>query len=349
MRYHVRTPDLLDAGAALRSIWAANLPVRGALDDKLRWFYLDGPHGAGRAFLLHDGPGAGAPIGAAGLGVRALWLRDRPLRAALFADLAIAPAHRSGLPALALVRAVRSHVREAFDLGYGFPNAKAVAVYRRGGYRPLGEVRRYVRVLRPGAYLARRPGARLPARVAAALADRALAAIDRARARLARRFELTWLDAFDARFDRLWEEGRHLAPIACERTAALLTWRFARQPGHRHRIAALRDRRARRLRAYAVLREEGEGVRIADLYGAGLPELDALLRLLLPALHDEGHASALFQFLGAPAVPAVLARHGFTRRPGGRMVALAIGDRLAGEPAIADPACWYLTDLDEDQ
>src|SRR5690606_765246 len=85
-------PSLRGAGAALRSIWAANLPVRGALDDKLRWFYLDGPHGAGRAFLLHDGPGAGAPIGAAGLGVRALWLRDRPLRAALFADLAIAPA-----------------------------------------------------------------------------------------------------------------------------------------------------------------------------------------------------------------------------------------------------------------
>jgi hypothetical protein len=348
MSYHVQTPDLGEPPDELLSIWAANLPVRGAPEAKLRWFYCDGPYGAGRAFLLHAGHERGAPVGSAGLGVRKLWLRDRPLRAALFADLAVDRAHRSGLPALALVRAVRHHVGEAFDLGYGFPNAKAAAVYHRGGYRQLGDMRRYVRVLRTGPYLARHLREPLLARAAATVADRVLAAVDRTRARLIRRFELAWPGAFDPRFDALWEEGRHLAPIACERTAPLLTWRFARQPGHRYRIATLIDRATRRLRAYAVVRVEDQAAELADLYGAGLAELDALLRLLLPALYDLGCGSASFRFLGAPAVPALLARHGFARRPELRMVALAAGDRMAGEPAIADPASWFLTDLDED-
>ncbi len=253
MGYDVRSPEVADAREAMLAIWAANLKVRGAPETRLAWFYCDGPHGAGRAFLLHDGHDRDLPVGAAGLGVRRLWLRDRPLHAGLFADLAVERAHRSGLPALALVRAVRRHVGEAFDLGYGFPNAKAVAVYQRGGYRRLGEMRRYTRVLRTRPYLARHLRESFLVRVAAAVADRALAAADRTRARLVRRFELSWIDAFDPRFDRLWEEGRQLAPIACERTAALLTWRFLRQPGHRYRIATLIDRATRRLRAYAVV------------------------------------------------------------------------------------------------
>lgn len=348
MGYLVRSPDVLDAREALVSIWSANLTVHGAPEERLRWFYCDGPHGAGQAFLLHAGDERAAPIGSAGLGVRTLWLRDRPLRAALFADLAVERAHRSGLPALALVRAAQRQVSEAFDLGYGYPNGKAAAIYQRAGYRHLGDLRRYARVLRTGSYLAQRFPEPILARAAGAVVDRALALVDRARALLVRSYELAWIDAFDPRFDVLWEEGRHLAPIACERTAALLAWRFTRQPGHRYRIATLIDRRTRRLRAYAVVRDGGPAAELADLYGAGIVELDALLALLVPALYERGFRAASFRFLGVPAVTALLARHGFTRRPETRMVALAVGGRLAGEPALVDPGAWYLTDLDED-
>jgi hypothetical protein len=348
MGYLVRTPDVAEARDAMLSIWATNLSVRGAPEARLRWFYSDGPHGPGWAFLLHTGDPREAPVGVAGLGIRRLWLGDRPLHAGLFADLAIERAHRSGLPALALVRAVRRHVADQLDLGYGFPNHKAVAIYRRAGYHQLGEMQRYVRVLRSGPYVARRVRPPALACAAAAVADLAIAAYDRARARLVRGFELTWIHAFDPRFDGLWAEGRHLAPIACERTEALLTWRFLRQPGHRYRIATLLDRRTRRLRAYAVVRVDTPVPELSDLYGAGLGELDALLRLLLPALSALGHGSVTLRFLGTPALPALLARHGFRLRPERRMVALALGDRLAGEPAVTDPAAWYLTDLDED-
>ena len=353
MSYRIQLTDAREARDHLVPIWTANLTVVGPPDAKLRWFYCDGPHGPGRAFLIHSECGQAAPIGAAGVGVRTLRFGDRPLRAALFADLAIERGHRSGLPALALVRAVKHHVDRSFDLGYGFPNDKAVAVYRRCGYRQLGEMQRFVRVLRVGTQLARRaprlPLAPVVARGAAAIADRALAAITRARARGAqRRFMLAWLDAFDGRFDELWRESRSLAPIACERTAALLAWRFGRQPGHRYRIAALIERATDRLCAYAVVRDAGPAVELADLFGAGLLELDVLLRCLLPALYDTGAESVSFRFLGTPRIVGLLAHHGFTRRSGTRVVTISVGAQLEGEPALIDPASWFLTDLDED-
>ena len=353
MTYRIELTDVREARDHLVPIWTANLSVVGSPDAKLSWFYCDGPHGPGRAFLIHAEQEPATPIGTAGVGVRVLRFGDRPLRAALFADLAVERAYRSGLPALALVRAVKHHVNESFDLGYGFPNTKAVAVYRRCGYRQLGELQRFARVLRVGPHLARRmpkvPLAPVLARGAGALADLALVAATRVRARGAhRRFALVWLDAFDGRFDELWRESRGLAPIACERTSAFLTWRFGRQPGHLYRIAALIERSTDRLCAYAVLREAEQSVELSDLFGAGLLELDVLLRCLLPALHDTRADSVTFRFLGTPRLTGLLEHHGFARRPDTRVVMLSIGTRLGSDPAPIDPASWYLTDLDED-
>ncbi|HWU88746.1 MAG TPA: hypothetical protein VN253_15875 [Kofleriaceae bacterium] len=353
MTYRIQLTDAREARDHLLPIWRTNLAVVGPPDAKLRWFYSDGPHGPGRAFLIYPERERAAPIGAAGVGVRALRFGDRSLRAALFADLAVERAHRSGLPAIALVRAVKHHVSESFDLGYGFPNAKAVAIYRRVGCRQLGEMQRFVRVLRVGRHLGRRvlhvPLAPLVARGAGAIADRALAAVTSIRARgIYRQFALAWLDEFDGRFDELWRESRNLAPIAGERTAALLAWRFGRQPGHHYRIAALIERSTERLCAYAVVRDGPLAIELTDLFGVGLLEIDVLLRCLLPALYDTGAPSVSFRFLGTPRLVALLRRHGFTRRPEALAVTLSFGADLAAEPALIDPASWFLTDLDQD-
>jgi hypothetical protein len=348
MGYHVRLTDVREARERLLPIWAENLPIRGELDDKLRWFYCDGPHGPGHAFVVQPERASETLVGSAGIGARTFRFHGRTLRAALFADLAIAPSHRSGFPALALVRAVKRHTHEVFDLGYGFPNAKAEAVYRRSGYRQLGERRRYVRVLRTGSYLQRRLRVPALARAAATVADRALAAVTRVQTWPTRsRFELTWQDTFDGRFDRLWQAS-YLAPIMCERTSAFLRWRFGQHPGHRYRIAALTDRRTAELRAYAVVRDSGGVAELVDLFGLNIHALDALLSALVPALYDAGFTSASFQFLGTREIPELLARHHFTQRLGGRMVALAISPRMLDALPLADPHSWFLTDLDED-
>ncbi len=347
MSYRVEATDVLDARDAILPIWADNLPIHGPLDEKLRWFYCENPHGRGTGFVLRS-PGDLAPIGYAGLGRRTLWYRGEPLRAALFADLAIDRAHRSGLPALALVRAVRQHVLDEHDVGYGFPNAKAAPVYRRAMYRELGAMARYVRVLRSGAYLSRHmPWPRLASSLGG-LADRVRGIVDRAQSLRLRRHELVWLADVDARFDRLWEEAREHVPIACERTAAFLRWRFLSQPGEHYRVAALIERISQRVRAYAIVRDAGGAVEIGDLFGASWTTLDILLEQLVPACHALGARALAFRFLGVAEMTELLARHGFSRRAETRPVALAVGSARHGDVTLSDPGAWYLTDLDEE-
>jgi hypothetical protein len=337
--YSASETDIHDSREVLHRLWADNLDVRGGLDDKLRWFYCDGPHGPGRALVLraHD-----AAVGCAGLGVRTLVHRGAARRAALFADLAIDRRHRSGLPALTLLRSVQAEVARDFDLGYGFPNHKAVAIYRRAGFVELGKMHRYVRVLRSGGYLAAAaPWLRGPA---AAIADRALAAAARLHALRARRFALDWPAQFDARFDRLGQAARAGGRIACERTAALLRWRFAHAP---HRIAAVVRRDTGALAAYGVLRPAERGlIELVDLFGAGERELGAALALIVPAARRLGFAAIGFRFLGDPRVVRLLRAHGFARRGEPRAIVVAPG-RDAALAALPISA-WYLTDLDED-
>jgi hypothetical protein len=335
--YSISETDIHDSGAILQRLWADNLHARSSLDAKLRWFYCDGPHGPARALGLraHD-----AAVGCAGIGVRTLVHRGAPLRAALFADLAIDRRHRSGLPALTLLRSIRDEVARGFDLGYGFPNRKAIAVYLRAGFVELGRMHRYVRVLHSGHYLA----AAAPQRRVAAAVDHALAAIERLHALRARRLELDWPARFDARFDRLWQAVCTGNRIACERSAALLDWRFAHEP---HRIAAVIRRDTGALAAYGVLRPADHGlVELVDLLGAGAREIDAAIALIVPAARQLGFAAIGFRFLGDPRVIRVLRAHGFIRRgePRSIVVAPGRGPALAALPAAA----WYLTDLDED-
>jgi hypothetical protein len=338
--YSVLPADAVESRELLCRLWSSHLPVRGGADEKLRWFYCDNPHGAGRAFLLKA---RDTPVGCAGLGVRRLHHHGRPFRAALFADLAVDPSHRSGLPAVTLLRSVHADVKEHFDLGYGFPNHKAIAVYRRAGYRELGKMYRYVRVLRSQKYLADRLG-RL-ARPVAAVVDRGLAAFADAHAVLARGHRLVWLGEFDQRFDRLWEATRGSYPVACERTAAFLRWRFAHEP---HQIVGLEVRRTGVLVGYAVIRAGDDGLaELLDLFAAGGCELGALLALIVPELTSLGYAAAGFRFLGNPRVVRLLQLHGFVRRDPPRSV-MVVSGRGALALRVRELESWYLTDLDED-
>lgn len=334
--YVARSTDVLASKQVLMKLWADNLPVRGGLEEKLRWFYCDGPHGAGRAFLVNAGPDA---VGCAGVGVRRFHHQGRELRAALFADLAVDRAHRSGLPAVVLLRQVRTDITREFDIGYGFPNDKAIAVYRRAGYAELGSMHRYVRVLRSERYLRPRLGRWLTPPLAV-VADVALRMVARAQKLRSRGLTVVWLDHFDPRFDALWEQRGRGYPVMCERTSTFLRWRFSRD--HFRVMALARGNGA--LAAYAVLRDsrtdEEDVIEIVDMFGAGERELDAMLACVVPAARILGACAIGFRFLGNRAVVHLLAKHGFAKRNEPRAVV------VSGN--LRDPDAWYLTDLDED-
>jgi hypothetical protein len=355
----------------LARIWGANLQLEATAAEKFAWMYRDAPDRPEAVFLLHAGDGdAGAlAIGTAGVGIRRLAVGDRELRAGLLGDLAVDREHRSVMPALTLVREVKAWALGALDVAYGFPNKLAEGVFKRVGYKSLGTITRYARVLRHARYLddvgdpelARLPAAARPV-AKATLARPALASviahgidaavIARGGARLARamsRLRLAWPAQLDDRLDALWAAARGDYAVVAPRTAQFLTWRFFRGPHSAMRSLALAVDRRGEPRAYAVIERTGDTAHLRDLFGHRADVADLLDRLV-PALYRRGAASMSIRYLGAPWLVDVLAARGFAPRDSSRMIAYGVAERT--DPAVAaqlaDPAAWHLTDADED-
>lgn len=338
-------PDLLQ-------IWGRNLPVAGGPDDRFRWTYQEAPEAWDHVFVLAADDGAHPRlVGTAGVEIRPFAGEARALRVALGCNLAVDASHRTLMPGLQLVRAVRLGTHGEFDLTYNVPNERAQPLYARAGYRDLGEMTRHVRVLRHAPYMGRVIAAPRLARIAGAAADlasRARAAPGRCLAALG--YELRWLDSVDDRFDTLWERARRDYPIVARRDAAWLRWRCLTCPGSRAQIAALIERRpGAAVRAYAVIEQLGEVAHVRDLFGP-VRDLDPLLTLLAPMLRARGAASASFRYLGSPRVVALLHAHGFRPRDAKRRVCIDAGPALsdAERRAASTAAAWHLTEYDED-
>jgi len=341
-----------DARPSLLGLWSRNLPVGGALDEKFRWFYLESPSGPANAFLLNaeDGADASRAVGCAGIGVRTFSYRGRELRTALLADLAVDKPHRTALPALTLQRAVRRHTQAAFDLTYGFPNKHALAIHLRIGFHLLGQMERWVLVLRHAAYLRRAIKLPILPAIGGPLLDgaRRVARAPRVmRAAVDHRLEM--LDSVDGRIDSLWQRAHVRYPITAERTSAFLRWRYLQKPSEKNRIAVLTQCSSPEILAYAVVQRSDQTANLLDLFGASDAAVGGLLDLLADSLRREGCASISIRFLGMPSLAELLATRGFQLRERMNAIIVDPGAALAIDTAfVRDPANWYLTDGDQD-
>ena len=353
--YRVGRHDASAVGNILLRIWSANLTPRANPRDKLQW-YQDAPAGSTTVFLLEcDTPGgAGTYVGSGGLRLREFTRGKGRLKAALFADLAVQKEHRTVRPVLILQRAIREYTRQHFHFAYGFPNRSAVGVYRRLGYHDLGLFPVYVRVLRHAFYLRRRLKIAALAGVAGAVLD-GLFALPRfirpggSPASL----KLEWLRDVDERFDALGEECGRQWPLLGERGAQFLRWRFLEKPGPPCEIAALVERDTAVLRAYAIVRRQGDGsgpAQVLDLLGATEHELDHLLRLLTRGLRDRGAAAISLRFFGTGRIERLLKAHGFRRRVAAKptWVVVDVGEEGRDDAQLRDAEIWYLTEADRD-
>jgi hypothetical protein len=373
MHYEVVSGDPEVVRPELCRLWRENLTLHTTPESHFQWLYRDAPEPTSTVFLLRAGPddpahgaaqGAAQIVGSNGFSIRRFQLAPGvDGRAAVIGDLTVERPHRSLLPALRLVQAVRDHMVDELAFCYGFPNQKAKGVMARAGFRVLGKTTRYARVLRHATYLPE-IAARLHARprlasIAGAVVhhrilERALAPVldvarlaaglpDIARART--RYRLTWLDEIDARFDDLWQRARPEYDVIGARTAAMLRWRYPHG-----QIATLVRSSDRALVAYALLeRDAASGAaEVRDVFGHK-SALGPLFDLLLPALWRRGAISISIRVLGAPYLVAVLVERGFEPRPKQRTVVVHVGRGHQAERARLENAdAWHLLDLDED-
>ena len=332
--YSIHAGDVERDREIVLGIWRGNLGRAERLPAKYDWFYRQCPWGAPLLFLLRHDP-SGEWVGAAAIGLRRLQWRGRELRAGILVDLAVASGHRTLGPALSLQRALFARAGDDFDVVYGFPNLKAVALVKRVGYVHLADMARLSRVLRHAPYLARH----LPAPLAR-LAGWGVDTWDRLRHGRGERSGPAheWLDAADPRLSAPAVPDKDGSELSSPRDLATLQWRFDRAPGARPRYLRLSDA-VGRTQAWFVCEVDGTSVRVQDLGGT----VDAMaIATLIRAARALGAASVSVELTVGDAV---WSRAGFVeraRRPIYGRWRETLGDRPL-------PAQIHFTSADEDE
>ncbi len=339
--YAAHAGDVARDRDAVLSIWRGNLGDDARMQAKYAWFYQQADAGAPLLQLLDAD---GHAVGVCSAGRRRMLLDGRPLRAGVLVDLAVLPEHRSLGPALMLQQGLAATARRELDLLYGFPNPKAAPVFKRVGYRQLGELVRHVRVLRHADYLARRVPQPF-ARAAGPMLDQCTRLRDAMTHPDATRLRATWRDHVDARMQGLWERSTKPDGVVGVRDLAHLEWRFDRSPHAGFRYLLLDDARSGALSAWFATRPDGNTLHVHDYWSVHGPALGTRqLAALLRAAYAAGHAAVSVELCTTPALLEPWRALGFVER-GYRPVFGCWSD-----PALAS-ACTplHLTAADEDE
>lgn len=305
--YTVRPGDVVADREAVLAIWRGNLGVEARMARKFDWFYAGAPQGAPLMQLLVHGASA-EPVGTCSAGRRRMCLGAQALEAGVLVDLAVTPEHRSLGPALMLQQGLFNAGRTHLDLLYGFPNPKAVPVFKRIGYRALGQMERHVRVVRHAPYVARR----IPAPLAT-LAGALLDALDAATRAVRTRLRATWHTHVPGEADALWSRAPRPDAVTAERTLASLRWRFDAAPDadFRHLVLSDRDGAA----AWFATRRDGHILHVHDYWTRdGALASRAHLDGLLAAARRDGAAAVSIELASIGSLLQPWRDAGFTVR-----------------------------------
>jgi hypothetical protein len=183
-----------------------------------------------------------------------LWIKGEAVRGGISADFVVDQGHRALGPALALQRAMNDALlANGLHFAYGLPNRFSDPVTARVGYAEVGQLTRFVKILKARALartFADRPAvARLVSTFGRFAADPVLSAMSRERLyRRRAQVRAEHVTHFDQRFRAVFDEMSRQHPITPRRTPEILNWKYelSREidPAGRHSILALTERDA---------------------------------------------------------------------------------------------------------
>ncbi|MEQ1516028.1 MAG: HemK/PrmC family methyltransferase [Usitatibacteraceae bacterium] len=342
--YFVLETNALEECENVISLWRTGLNAGNLYQAKFDWYYRANPAGLPLTLFLRC-RGNESAVGVAALGRRRVRYKGGNFDTGVLVDFVVRPEHRTLFPALLLQREMRTFALRSHNLIWGTPNAKATAVFCRAGYQCIGQLKRYVRVIRSEKYLARH----LPlwiSRVIAPILD-----VLRFTALLlpeigTRRYHTHWLASPDIRFEDLWHRSELADQLTGVRDRHFLTWRFTDNPFRTHSFFVLVSRGDQRLLGYAACEFADQTLLVRDfLVDVNVKRASARLwRGLAKEAFRRGCTSLSTEFLGDTNVHRELRAAGFSVRAQSPLYASA----PERKSSLLDEQRWYITNADLD-
>ncbi len=307
------------------------------------WMYRRNPHGRGRLWIAADASD-GSTAGVAGAFPRRMQVGQRETLAWVLGDFCVSDRHRSIGPALSLQRACLEPVAAGVvPFCYDFPGPRMMAVYRRMGIGPFGEMVRFCRLLRLDGPVRRHVrGPAVLTRVVGTLGSMVLA-------RRTLRTPVTpglTVALHDGpcgdEFSAVASRQVATSGVRVQRSAEYLNWRYLENPFCRHEV--MTARRAGTLVGYAVFHEQdGRTATVVDMLAPDAPTVGDLVRGVAGLAWRRGLEAINVTLLGSHPWVRVLARAGFRAREASPVVVYA-------SPVVAwpDRPAWHLLCGDRD-
>jgi GNAT acetyltransferase-like protein len=276
---------------ALLRLWRENFDNPRMADvagERFAWLYEENPFGSAQTWLAVNTDN-NAVIGCGSVFPSNTYVQGRMIRTGVTVDFAVEREHRTAGVALAIQRAVTTGSRRAgFDCLIGKPNRKALPIFGRVGYQPIGDAQDWAKFIG--------------------------ADVDIPEPSPPPLYTETIVSAADERFDELWNAGRSHYQIVGEKTAAFLNWRYTTFKEQNYRYYCLLRRSDGQLVGYACFSDAKKVVFIAEVFceNPGGPIIDNLLLGLIHRAKMEGHEWIGLSYLGAPWFEERLTRLGFT-------------------------------------
>jgi hypothetical protein len=306
---------------ALARIWKKNSydpAVNPYARERFDWLYR-APGGSAQTWLAIE-TASQAVVGCGSVFRSDRCFNGRRVAAGVPAVFFVEKEHRVAAAALAIQRAVvAGGCRAGFDVSVAKPNRRARPICDRVGYQPVAELQDWYYVVAADGV---RPDLPDPAQYAGEI-----------------------VSAADERFDRLWQRAHHQYPMAAEKTAAFLNWRYSGFQEN-YRFYCLVDHADRRLLGYVVFYAMKDGVVVSELLAEepGGAVLENLLLGFCAQMKQEGQVWVSLWYAGVQAFEHELARIGFTRGSHQRTLLVYLNPEAdaAFRRQMLDRASWFI-------
>lgn len=341
MTVTVRPAVLEQDAQAVVKLLAAHVNPRydGA---RFEWAYRLNPDGPGRAWVAVE-TASGEIVGVAGAVPRRARVGRAEQPAWVLADFCFAERYRTLGPALRLQRTCLEAASEAgVAFCYDFPAGAMMPIYQRLGARPIGQLRRLVRLLRIDDKLRAVGVPSVLAGVLGVAGNLVLAGrVAAGRGTPGLQIALhsgSCGEEFSALDGETVDEGT----AGIRRSADYLNWRFLANPFRSHEIVTAR--RDGRLAGYLVLAKDAAGPSIADVSPSPGPVIAALVAAAVRLAHRRRASAITASIMDShPAMP-ILARLGFRPREASPVIVCA----APGGSARLEHTTWAFTEGDRD-